>query len=92
MASNQLAAALKAYSPEFLELFGDPDRPVALTVLQTFSTREALARARPQRLAAFLGQHHYPRSDAKAQEIHQRLRRPASHIAPVIVRTIGDLS
>lgn len=92
MTSNQLTATLKAYFPEFLELFGDPDRPVALAVLQTFPTREALARTRPQRLAAFLGQHHYPRSDAKAQEIHQRLRRPAFRIAPVIVRTKSRLA
>jgi transposase len=92
MLSNQLTAALKAYFPEFLELFADPDRPVALAVLQAFSTREVLSRTRPQRLAAFLRQHHYPRSDAKAQEIHQRLRQPAFRMAPVIIRTKSRLA
>jgi transposase len=92
MVSNQLTAALKAYFPEFLDLFGDPDRPVALAVFQAFPTWEALSRARPQRLAALLRQHHQPRSETKAREIHQRLRRPAFRIAPVIARTKSRLA
>ena len=44
MLSNQLTACLKAYFPEFLTFFADPDRPVALALLQTFPTRERLQR------------------------------------------------
>jgi hypothetical protein len=33
MLGNQLTACLKAYFPEFLTLFADPDRPVALALL-----------------------------------------------------------
>ena len=43
MLSNQLTACVKAYFPEFLTFFADPDRPVALAVLQAFPTREQLA-------------------------------------------------
>ncbi len=87
MLSNQLTACLKAYFPEFLDLFGDPDRPVALALLQAFPTAETLQRASSHRLETFLRQHHYPRSAAKAREIHDRLRQPVFRIAPVVVRT-----
>lgn len=92
MLSNQLTACLKAYFPEFLDLFEDPDRPMALALLQTFPTVEALQRASPRRLEAFLRQHHYPGSARKAQEIHHRLHQPTFRIAPVVVRTKSRLA
>ena len=49
MLSNQLIACLKAYFPEFLTLFPDPDRPVALALLHAFPTRERLQAVSPAR-------------------------------------------
>lgn len=92
MLSNQLTACLKAYFPEFLDLFEDPDRPVALALLQAFPTAEALHRASARRLEAFLRQHHYPGSAPKAREIHHRLHQPTFRIAPVVVRTKSRLA
>ena len=43
MLSNQLTACLKAYFPEFLTLFPDPDRPVALALLHDVSNPRAPA-------------------------------------------------
>lgn len=92
MLTNQLIACLKAYFPEFLALFKDVARPVALAVLQRYSTLETLRRVPPRRLATLLRQYHYPHSEAKAQQIHADLHRPAFHIAPVIVRTKARLA
>jgi transposase len=92
MLSNQLTACLKAYFPEFLVLFADPDRPVALTLLQTFPTRDALRAASVKRLETFLRKHHYPGSADKAREIHVALTQPAFRIAPVVVRTKARLA
>ncbi len=87
MLSNQLTACLKTYFPEFLALFEDPDRPVALALPRAFPTLEVLRRGSPQRLEAFLRRHHYPRSPAKARQIYQHLRQPTFQIAPVVIRT-----
>lgn len=92
MFSNQLTACLKAYFPEFLLLFADPDRPVALALLQAFPTLEVLRAASPKRLETFLRKHHYPESAAKAQQIHQRLRQPTFHITPHLIRTKARLA
>jgi transposase len=92
MLNNQLIACLKAYFPEFLDLFGDPDRPVALALFQTYPTTEALQRASARRLEAFLRQHHYPGSAQKAREIHHRLHQLTFRIAPVVVRTKSRLA
>ncbi len=92
MLSNQLTACLKAYFPEFLVFFEDPDRPVALALLQAFPTLDALHAASPKQLDAFLRTHHYPGSTAKAQDIHQRLRQPTFRIAPVLIRTKARLA
>ena len=92
MLSNQLTACLKAYFPAFLELFGDPDRPVALAVLQGFPTPAALRSASVRRLEAFLRQHHHREAPAKAREIHARLTQPAFQVAPVILRTKARLA
>lgn len=92
MLSNQLTACLKTYFPEFLDLFGDPDRPVALALLQAFPTAETLRRASARRLETFLRLHHYPRSATKAREIHDQLRQPIFQIAPVVVRTKSRLA
>lgn len=91
MFSNQLTACLKAYFPEFLALFEDPNRPVALALLQAFPTLESLRAASPKQLEAFLRKHRYPSRTAKAQEIHQRLRQPI-RIAPVLIRTKARLA
>ncbi len=92
MLSNQLTACLKAYFPEFLLLFEDPDRPVALALLQAFPTLDALRAVSLKRLEAFLRTHHYPGSAAKAQDIHQRLRQPPFRIPPVLIRTKARLA
>ncbi len=92
MLSNQLTACLKAYFPDFLAVCEDPDRPVALALLQAFPTRDVLRAASVKRLEAFLRTHHYPGSAAKAQEIHARLRAPAFQIAPVVIRTKARLA
>jgi hypothetical protein len=92
MLSNQLTACLKAYFPEFLALFADPDRPVALALLRTFPTRDALRAASVKRLETFLRKHHYPGSADKAREIHARLSQPAFLIAPVVIRTKARLA
>ncbi len=92
MLSNQLTACLKAYFPEFLDLFGDPDRPVALAVLQTFPTPAALRAASVKRLEGFLRKHHQPGAAAKATEMHTRLRQPAFQVTLVILRTKARLA
>jgi hypothetical protein len=71
--ANQLASCLKAYFPEFLALFADPDRPVALAQLQAFPTREALQAVSLARLEAFLRRRHCPHSNDRAAEIHTRM-------------------
>ncbi len=92
MLSNQLTACLKAYFPEFLDLFEDPDRPVALAVLQTFPTPATLRAASVKRLEGFLRTHHQPGAAAKAAEMHTRLRQPAFRVTPVILRTKARLA
>ena len=86
MLSNQLTSCLKAYFPEFLTLFADPDRPVALALLQAFPTREALQAVSPTRLEAFLRRRHCPHSHDRAVEIHTQMQARGFHIAPPLVR------
>lgn len=92
MLSNQLTACLKAYFPAFLDLFGDPDRPVALAVLRAFPTPAALRGGSLKRLEGFLRKHHHPEPGAKAQAIRARLTEPAFQPAPVILRTKARLA
>jgi len=91
MFSNQLTACLKAYFPEFLTLFSDPDRPVAMALLQTFPTREALQAVPPEQLEVFLRRHHCPHSRERAKEIHVRMQARSFHIALPIVRAKARL-
>jgi transposase len=90
--SNQLTACLKAYFPEFLPLFPDPDRPVALALLQAFPTRAALQTVSPERLETFLRRHHCPHSRDRAAVIHARMQAGGFHIAPPIVRAKARLA
>jgi transposase len=92
MLSNQLIACLKAYFPEFLTLFPDPDRPVALALLQTFPTREHLQAVSHADLEAFLRHHRCPHSRKRAAAIHERMQAPGFHIAPPIVRAKARLA
>jgi len=92
MLSNQLTACLKAYFPAFLDLFGDPDRPVALAVLQQWPTAAALRSASVKRLEAFLRQHHQPEAATKARDTQTRLTQPAFQVASVILRTKARLA
>ncbi len=92
MLSNQLNACLKAYFPEFLALFADPDRPVALALLQAFPTREALQAVSPEQVEAFLRRHHCPHSRDRAAEIHTRMHARGFHIASPLVRAKARLA
>jgi transposase len=92
MLSNQLTACLKAYFPEFLGLFADPDRPVALALLQAFPTREALHAASPEQVETLLRRHHCPRRRERAAEIHARMQARGFHIAAPIVRAKARLA
>ena len=92
MLSNQLTACLKAYFPEFLTLFADPDRPVALALLQAFPTREALRAVSPADLEAFLGRQHCPYRRQRAAEIHARMQGRGFQIAPPVVRAKARLA
>jgi transposase len=92
MLGNQLTACLKAYFPEFLTLFADPDRPVALALLQAFPTREHLQAVSPAELEAFLRRHHCPHCRKRAAAIRERMQAPGFHIAPPIVRAKARLA
>jgi len=92
MLSNQLTACLKAYFPEFLTLFADPDRPVALALLQAYPTREALQAVSAEQLETFLRRHHCPRSRDRTAEIHARMQTRGFHIAPPLVRAKARLA
>lgn len=92
MLTNQLIACLKEYFPEFLTLFGDLTRPVALAVLQEYPTLERLRQVPSRRLATMLRQYRFPHSEAKAQKIHASLQHQTFHIAPVLVRTKARLA
>ncbi len=92
MLSNQLTACVKAYFPDFLPLFPDPDRPVALALLQAFPTREHLQAAARAELETFLRRHRCPHSRQRAAAIHERMQAPGFHIAPPIVRAKARLA
>jgi transposase len=92
MLSNQLTACLKAYFPEFLTLFPDPDRPVAVALLWAFPTREALHAVSTEQLEAFLRRHHCPRRRERAAEIHTRMQARGFHIAAPLVRAKARLA
>jgi transposase len=92
MLSNQLTACLKAYFPEFLTLFADPDRPVALALLRAFPTREALQAVSLVRLETFLRRHHCPYGRQRAAEIHARMQARGFQIAPPVVRAKARLA
>jgi transposase len=92
MLSNQLTACLKAYFPEFLTFFADPDCPVALALLHAYPTRDKLQAASPGALETFLRHHHCPHSQHRASQISQGLQRPGFRIAPSIVRTKARLA
>jgi transposase len=92
MLSNQLTTCLKTYFPEFLALFADPDRPVALALLQAYPTRERLQAVSQADLERFLRRHRCPRSRERASAIYQRMRAPGFHIAPPVVRAKARLA
>lgn len=92
MLSNQLTTCLKAYFPEFLTLFADPDRPVALALLLAYPTRQRLQATSQRELEIFLRRHHCPRSHERASRIYQALQRPGFHIAPAVARTKARLA
>jgi transposase len=92
MLSNQLTASLKAYFPEFLTFFADPDRPVALAMLQAFPTRAHLHAASHGELETFLRRYHCPHSRDRARVIYQGLQAKGFQIAPPIVRAKARLA
>lgn len=92
MLSNQLTTCLKTYFPEFLTLFADPDRPVALALLQAFPTRARLQAASQEELERFLRHHRCPRSRERARAIYQCVQAPGFHIAPPVVRAKARLA
>jgi len=92
MLSNQLTACLKTYFPEFLTWFSDPDRPVALALLQAFPTRDRLQAASRGDLENFLRRHHCPHSDERARTIYQGVQAPGFQIAPPVVRAKARLA
>jgi transposase len=92
MLSNQLTACVKAYFPEFLTLFPDPDGPVALALLQAFPTREHLQAASRAELETFLRHHRCPHSRKRATVIHEHMQAPGFHIASPIVRAKARLA
>jgi transposase len=92
MLNNQLTTCLKTYFPEFLTLFSDPDRPVALALLQAFPTRERLQAASQADLERFLRRHHCPRSRDRARAIYQGMQAPGFHIAAPVVRAKARLA
>jgi transposase len=92
MLSNQLTTSLKTYFPEFLTWFSDPDRPVALALLQAFPTRECLQAASQGDLESFLRRHHCPHSRARASAIYQGVQAHGFHIAPPVVRAKARLA
>ena len=92
MLSNQLTTCLKTYFPEFLTLFSDPDRPVALALLQAFPTRERLQAASQGELEIFLRRHRCPHSRERASAISQCCQGPGFHIAPPVIRAKARLA
>jgi len=92
MLSNQLTTCLKTYFPDFLTLFSDPDRPVALALLHAFPTRERLQAASLGDLERFLRRHHCPHSRERASVIYQGLQAPGFQIAPPVVRAKARLA
>ena len=92
MLSNQLTTCLKTYFPEFLMLFSDPDRPVALALLQAFPTRERLQAASQGDLEHFLRRHRCPHSRERATAIYQCVQAPGFRIAPPVVRAKARLA
>ena len=72
MLSNHLTSCRKAYFPEFLTRFVDPDRPGELALLQACPTREALQAMSSAQLEMFLRRQRCPRSRDRAAEIHAR--------------------
>ena len=92
MLSNQLTTCLKTYFPEFLTLFADPDRPVALALLQAFPPRDRLQAASQGELESFLRRHHCPHSRERASAIYQGLQGPTFHIAPPVMRVKARLA
>lgn len=92
MLSNQLTTCLKTYFPEFLTLFSDPDRPVALALFQAFPTRERLQAVSQGDLERFLRRHRCPRSRERASAIYQCLQAPGFHIAPPVIRAKARLA
>jgi transposase len=92
MLSNQLTTCLKTYFPEFLTLFSDPDRPVALALLHAFPTRERLQAASQGELELFLRHRHCPRSRERASAIYQGVQGPSFHIAPPVIRAKARLA
>jgi len=83
---------LEGVFPEFLTLFADPDRPVALALLQAFPTRARLHAASQAELGIFLRRQHCPRSRERARAIYQGLQAKGFQIAPPIVRAKARLA
>jgi transposase len=92
MLSNQLTTCLKTYFPEFLTWFADPDRPVALALLQAFPPRDRVQTTSASELERFLRRHHCPHSRERASEIFRGVQGATFQSAPPVVRAKARLA
>ena len=88
---NQLTACLKAYYPVALDLFGKLQQPSTLAFLQAFPTLDQVRAASVEQIAAVLKEAGYPTAEAKAQQIHTRVRQPQLAADPIVTRTKARL-
>jgi transposase len=88
---NQLTACLKAYYPVALDLFGKLQQPSTLAFLQAFPTLDQARAASAEQIAAVLKAAGYSTAEAKARQLHERLRQPQLVADPIVTRTKARL-
>jgi transposase len=88
---NQIIAALKAYYPVALTLFGKVPQPITVRFLQHYPTLAAVQAASVEELGAFVRDARHPHPETKAQEIWSQVHQAQLHADPVTIRTKSRL-
>jgi transposase len=85
--TNQLIACLKAYYPGALAWFDRVAQGITLTFLETFPTPADFQRTSLAHLTALLKAGHYPKAEAKAQQLHELAQAPQLPAHPAVIST-----
>ena len=85
---NQIKACLKDYYPIALQFFSDIDQEITIDFLLKYPKPQAISL---EKLETFFKEHHYPKVEQKANQIHNKLSAPQIFVEEFVIRAKSRL-